>query len=164
MVLVGMPGSGKSAVGRILAEKTDRPFADTDLLITEKAGRSIPDIFREDGEPAFRDLESGIIRKLSDRGGQIISTGGGAVLRPENVTALKQNGRLFWLNRDPDALVPTDDRPLADTAEKMKQLYIAREPVYRSAADEIIPVEGSPADTAAVILGTGAPEETSGVS
>ena len=164
IVLVGMPGSGKSAVGRILAEKTDRPFADTDLLITEKAGRSIPDIFREDGEPAFRDLESGIIRKLSDRGGQIISTGGGAVLRPENVTALKQNGRLFWLNRDPDALVPTDDRPLADTAEKMKQLYIAREPVYRSAADEIIPVEGSPADTAAVILGTGAPEETSGVS
>ena len=85
------------------------------------------------------------------RGGQIISTGGGAVLRPENVTALRQNGRLFWLNRDPDALVPTDDRPLADTADKMKRLWVEREPVYRAAADEIIPVTGTPEQTAAQI-------------
>ena len=129
IVLIGMPGSGKSAVGRILAEKTGRSLADTDQLITEKAGKPIPDIFRENGEPAFRDLETEIIRALSKQGGQIISTGGGAVLRPENVTALRQNGRLFWLDRDPEALVPTDDRPLADTAEKMKQLYRVREPV-----------------------------------
>ena len=148
IVLIGMPGSGKSAVGRILAEKTGRSLADTDQLITEKAGKPIPDIFRENGEPAFRDLESEIIRALSKQGGQIISTGGGAVLRPENVTALRQNGRLFWLDRDPEALVPTDDRPLADTAEKMKQLYRVREPVYRAAADEIIPVTGTPEDAA----------------
>ena len=148
IVLIGMPGSGKSAVGRILAEKTGRSLADTDQLITEKAGKPIPDIFRENGEPAFRDLESEIIRALSKQGGQIISTGGGAVLRPENVTALRQNGRLFWLDRDPKALVPTDDRPLADTAEKMKQLYRVREPVYRAAADEIIPVTGTPEDAA----------------
>ena len=89
IVLIGMPGSGKSAVGRILAEKTGRSLADTDQLITEKAGKPIPDIFRENGEPAFRDLESEIIRALSKQGGQIISTGGGAVLRPENVTALR---------------------------------------------------------------------------
>ena len=148
IVLIGMPGSGKSAVGKILAERTGLPFADTDRLITEKAGKTIPDIFREDGEPAFRDLESAVIRNLSRQGGQIISTGGGAVLRPENVAALRQNGRLFWLNRDPDALVPTDDRPLADTAAKMKRLWLEREPVYRAAADEIIPVTGTPESAA----------------
>ncbi len=148
VVLIGMPGSGKSAVGRILSERTGRSLADTDQLITEKAGRSIPDIFRENGEPAFRDLESEIVRELSKLGGQIISTGGGAVLRPENVTALRQNGRLFWLDRDPEALVPTDDRPLADTTGKMKQLYRVREPIYRAAADEIIPVTGTPENAA----------------
>ena len=148
IVLIGMPGSGKSAVGRILAGKTGRSLADTDQLVTEKAGKPIPDIFRENGEPAFRDLESEIIRELSKQGGQIISTGGGAVLRPENVNALRQNGRLFWLDRDPEALVPTDDRPLADTAEKMKQLYRVREPIYRAAADEIIPVTGTPENAA----------------
>ena len=151
IVLIGMPGSGKSAVGRVLASETGRPFADTDQYITDKAGKAIPDIFREDGEPAFRDLESGIIRELSKQGGQIISTGGGAVLRPENVTALRQNGRLYWLNRNPDALVPTDDRPLADTVEKMKQLYLVREPVYRAAADEIVPVTGTPEKAAKMI-------------
>ena len=148
IVLIGMPGSGKSAVGRILAGKTGRSLADTDQLVTEKAGKPIPDIFRENGEPAFRDLESEIIRALSKQGGQIISTGGGAVLRPENVNTLRQNGRLFWLDRDPEALVPTDDRPLADTAEKMKQLYRVREPIYRAAADEIIPVTGTPENAA----------------
>ena len=151
IVLIGMPGSGKSAVGRLLAEQTGRTLADTDQLITEKAGKQIPDIFREHGEQTFRNLESMIIRELSRQSGQIISTGGGAVLRPENVAALKQNGRLFWLNRDPDSLVPTDDRPLADTAEKMRQLYIAREPVYRAAADEIVPVAGTPQDVVNLI-------------
>ena len=153
IVLIGMPGSGKSAVGKILAKKTGKPLADTDRLIVREAGKSIPDIFREDGEPAFRDLESGIIRELSKQGGQIISTGGGAVLRPENVAMLRRNGRLFWLNRNPDDLVPTDDRPLADTEAKMKQLYIEREPVYRAAADVIIPVTGTPQQTANQIPG-----------
>ena len=152
LVLIGMPGSGISAVGKILTETTGKPLADTDQLIVEKAGKSIPEIFREDGEPAFRDLESEIIRELSLQGGQVISTGGGAVLRPENVTLLRQNGRLFWLDRAPDSLVPTDDRPLADTAAKMKQLYQEREPVYRASADMIIPVFGTPEDTASLIL------------
>ena len=152
IVLIGMPGSGKSAVGEILTGRTGKPLADTDRLIVEKAGKSIPDIFREDGEPAFRDLESEIIRDLSMQGGQIISTGGGAVLCPENVTLLRQNGRLFWLDRDPESLVPTDDRPLADTDAKMKKLYQEREPVYRASADVIIPVFGTPESTAALIL------------
>ena len=152
VVLIGMPGSGKSAVGRMLAEKTGRPLVDTDQLIVEQTGKAITDIFREDGEPAFRDLESRVIRKLAKHGGQIISTGGGAVLRSENVTALRQNGRLFWLDRNPESLLPTDDRPLADTDAKIKQLYAKREPVYRAAADEIIPVTGAPEDTALQIV------------
>ena len=152
LVLIGMPGSGKSAVGKILTEATGKPLADTDLLIVEKAGKPIPEIFRDDGEPAFRNLESEIIRDLSLQGGQIISTGGGAVLRPENVAVLRQNGRLFWLDRNPDSLVPTDDRPLADTAEKMKKLYQEREPIYRTSADVIIPVFGTPEDTAQSIM------------
>ena len=152
LVLIGMPGSGKSAVGRILTETTGKPLADTDLLIVENAGKPIPEIFRDDGEPAFRDLESEIIRELSLQGGQVISTGGGAVLRPENVAMLRQNGRLFWLDRNPDSLIPTDDRPLADTSEKLEKLYQEREPVYRAAADVIIPVFGTPENTAALIL------------
>ena len=148
IVLIGMPGSGKSAVGRELARRTGRPLADTDLLIGQRAGKTIPEIFRDSGEKVFRDLESEVIRELAVRGGQVLSTGGGAVLRPENVTFLRQNGRLFWLDRNPDLLVPTEDRPLADTREKMKQLYLQREPVYRAAADEIIPVRGTPADAA----------------
>ena len=152
LVLIGMPGSGKSAVGRLLAEKTGLPFCDTDQLIVERAGRPITEIFRDSGEQAFRDLESEVIRNLSLRGGMIVSTGGGAVLRPENVTALRQNGRLFWLDRAPDALIPTDDRPLADTADKMKRLYAERQPVYNSAADEIIPVHDVPEKITEMIL------------
>lgn len=151
IVLIGMPGSGKTAVGHALAERTGFPFFDTDRLIVEKAGKQIPDIFRDSGEPAFRDLESEVIRDLAPRGGVIISTGGGAVLRPENVAALRQNGRLFWLDRDPDSLVPTGDRPLADTAEKMKRLYLERQPVYRAAADETVPVAGTPDQVAEII-------------
>ena len=151
LVLIGMPGSGKSAVGQALAEKTGLPFFDTDQLIVDRAGKPITGIFRDSGEKAFRDLESEVIRELSLRSGIIVSTGGGAVLRPENVTALKQNGRLFWLDRSPDSLVPTDDRPLADTADKMKALYIEREPVYRAAADETVPVEGTPEQLATII-------------
>ena len=152
LVLIGMPGSGKTAVGHILAEKTGLPFCDSDQLIVEKAGKPITEIFRDSGEQTFRDLESEVIRDLSLHGGTVVSTGGGAVLRPENVTVLKQNGRLFWLDRNPDALIPTDDRPLADTADKLKRLYAERQPIYKSAADEIIPVIGTPLQVAETIL------------
>ena len=79
IVLIGMPGSGKSAVGRELARRTGRPLADTDLLIGQRAGKTIPEIFRDSGKKVFRDLESEVIRELAVRGGQVLSTGGGAV-------------------------------------------------------------------------------------
>jgi len=148
MVLIGMPGSGKSTVSAALQARTGRPAVDTDTLIAEKAGKSIPEIFREDGEEAFRDLESEVIAEVSARGGQIIATGGGAVLRPENVTALKQNGRLILLDRPAEELVPTADRPLADTREKMDRLRRERGPVYRAAADCVISLHGTPEEAA----------------
>ena len=153
MVLIGMPGSGKSTVCAALRACTGRPAADTDALIEQKAGKSIPEIFREDGEQYFRNLESEVIAEVSARGGQILATGGGAVLRPENVRAMKRNGRLILLERPAEELVPTADRPLADTQEKMDRLRQEREPVYRAAADCTIQMEGSPEDTARMIEG-----------
>ena len=149
MVLIGMPGSGKSTVAAALQRRTGRPVADTDALIAGKAGKSIPEIFREDGEAAFRDLESEVIAEVSLRGGQIIATGGGAVLRAENVRALKRNGRLILLERPADTLMPTADRPLADTREKMDRLWREREPAYRAAADCTVRPEGTPEEAAA---------------
>ena len=129
--------------------RTGRPAADTDALIERKAGKTIPEIFREDGEKVFRDLESEIIGEVSVRGGQIIATGGGAVLRPGNVRALKRNGRLILLERPAEELIPTADRPLADTQEKMDRLRQEREPVYRVAADCTVQLRGTPEDAAA---------------
>ena len=151
IVLIGMPGSGKTAAGRILARRLGRRFLDSDRIVAERAGKSIPEIFRDSGETAFRALEAEVIRELSSGSGTVISTGGGAVLNPENVAALRRNGRLFWLNRPLGSLRPTDDRPLADTADKMARLFSEREPVYRAAADEIVPVSGTPEQTAEII-------------
>ena len=151
IVLTGMPGSGKSAVSSIRGERTGRDVIDTDRLIVEKAGMEITEIFRRYGEKHFRDLESEVIREAAARAGVIISTGGGAILRAENTDALRRNGRLVWLDRKPDDLVPTDDRPLADSREKMTALYAAREPIYRATADERIEVTGSAEDTASEI-------------
>ena len=151
IVLTGMPGSGKSTVAAVLQARTGREWADTDDLIVKAAGKSIPEIFWEDGEQAFRDMESAVIAEVSSRGGQIISTGGGAVLRPENVQALKRNGRLVLLERAAEMLVPTAGRPLADTREKMDRLWREREPVYRAAADITVRPCGTPEDAAAEI-------------
>ena len=151
IVLTGMPGSGKSAVSSILGARTGREVIDTDRMIVEKAGMEITEIFRRYGEKHFRDLESEVIREAAARAGVIISTGGGAILRAENTDALRRNGRLVWLDRKPDDLVPTDDRPLADSREKMTALYAAREPIYRATADERIEVTGSAEDTASEI-------------
>jgi len=122
--------------------------ADTDALVEQKAGKPIPEIFREDGEKAFRDLESEVVAEVSARGGQVIATGGGAVLRPENVTALRRNGRLILLERPAEELTPTADRPLADTRDKMDRLWREREPIYRAAADCTVCLTGTPEDAA----------------
>ena len=148
LVLIGMPGSGKSTVSAALQRRSGRPAVDTDARIEEKAGRSIPEIFRLEGEKAFRDLESEVIGEVSALGGQVIATGGGPVLRPENVRALRRNGRLVLLERPAEELTPTADRPLADTREKMERLRLEREPVYRAAADFTVRLRGTPEEAA----------------
>lgn len=152
IVLTGMPGSGKSTLGALLAKRLGRTLYDTDAEIVRKAGMPITEIFARYGEQHFRDLESAVIRDLSAQGGAIVATGGGAVLRRKNVDALKQNGTLVFLDRPLSDLLPTDDRPLADDARKLRALYAARYPVYTAAADVTVPVTGTPEETAKAVL------------
>jgi len=151
IVLTGMPGSGKSTVGRIIADQLHRDFIDTDALIVERYG-AIKEIFREHGEAYFRDLESEVIRDLAPLNGKVISTGGGAILRRENVDALRRNGELFFIDRSPEYLIPTDDRPLADKREKIERLYQRRIDIYMSTADYIIDGECDPEDVADSVI------------
>ena len=100
IVLIGMMGSGKTTVGRLLARRLGRELADTDALIEQRTGRSIPDIFARDGEPAFRALELELCRELSGRKGLVIACGGGLPMQEEAIAALKENGLVFWLDRE----------------------------------------------------------------
>lgn len=151
IVLIGMPASGKSSVGAILARELGRELVDTDELIAAKAGESIPDFFAKYGEAHFRDLESEAVREAAARTGVIIATGGGVVLRGGNVDTLRQNGRLFWLDRPLDELVPTADRPLGNSMEELKKRYEERYSLYAAAADERIADAGSAEEAAARI-------------
>ena len=143
IVLIGMPGSGKTTVGKILSEEFGMPFFDSDKVITEKSGREIPEIFEKDGESAFRKLESEAIFALSGKNGAIISTGGGAVLDPENVKNLSKNGKIYFIDRPLENLVPTADRPTAFDFEAMKKRFEERYDIYCSAADKIIKADFS---------------------
>ena len=147
VALIGMPGSGKSTVGRLLADKLGKKLTDTDEEIVRRAGKTVPEIFQTQGERAFRDLESEVIRHLSLSGGGVIATGGGAILRKENVDALRSNGVLIFLDRPLSELTPTSDRPLSDREDKLRALYREREPLYRAAADLTVPVRGTPENT-----------------
>ena len=147
LVLIGMPASGKSTLGRALAERTGRPFLDTDELIVGKSGKPIPQIFSDEGEAAFRAIESEVIRELSPRTGLVIATGGGAILDPENVRRLKRNGLLCFIRRDPERLSPTPDRPLSSDSAAMRALYQRRKEAYRRATELVIDNDGSLEDS-----------------
>lgn len=142
IVLTGMPGSGKSTVGKLLSEITGREFIDTDEMIVEKYG-VIPAIFEAEGEMAFRDKETEAIKEAAKRCGSVIATGGGAILRSENIEALKSSGKIFFLDRPIEQLIPTDDRPLARDAEAIKKRYEERYDLYNQTADVAIKVSGS---------------------
>lgn len=135
IVLIGMPSSGKTTVGRILAEKCGKQLADTDEYIVRKIGMPISDFFAKHGEAEFRKIEKETVAELSATGGRIIATGGGAVLDAENVRALKQNGVLVFLDRRPENLIATDDRPLASRRSALEKLYAERYDIYCAAAE-----------------------------
>lgn len=131
IVLVGMPGVGKTAIGRRIAENMKRKFVDTDTLIEERTGRSAEAWIRECGEAAFREQEAEIVREAALGRGIVIATGGGAVLREENRTALRRNGRVYWLRRPLEQLA-TAGRPLSGNPA---ELFERRRPFYTQAAD-----------------------------
>ena len=150
IVLIGMPGSGKSTVGQLLAEKAGKSFLDADAVIAAKAGCSIPEIFAKDGEAGFRAMETEVLSELGKQSGLVIATGGGCVTRAENHPLLHQNGRIFCLHRDLDKL-PTDGRPISQSND-LESLYRTRKPMYERFADYHIDNNGPAEATAAQIL------------
>lgn len=153
IVLIGMPSSGKTTTAMYLSSITGRSVVDTDDEIIKKIGMPISEYFALYGEEKFREVESEVIREVSAQNGIIIATGGGAVLKNENVKALKQNGRLYFLNRSVELLTPTSDRPTASDFEALRQLYFKRHEIYKSVADEIIPANGTIPQIAEIIKG-----------
>ena len=150
IILVGMPGCGKSTVGMALAQKLGKKFVDADQAIQERAGRSIPEIFAEDGEETFRKLETEALASLGKESGLIIATGGGCVTRPENYPLLHQNGRIFLLNRAVSKL-PKEGRPLSQKSA-LSEMYEKRRPMYLQFADTQIDNDGDLDKTLSQIL------------
>ena len=150
LMLIGMPGSGKSTVGAALAESLGRKLVDVDERIVELAGCSIPEIFEKEGEEGFRRIEHQAVCQVSKESGLVIATGGGVVTRPENMDPMRQNSLIVWLLRD-TALLPRDGRPLSQT-NSLTEMFKVREPLYRAAADCVADNNGSLEDTVKQIL------------
>lgn len=161
IVLIGYRGTGKSSVGTVLAERLGRRLISTDAEVVRRAGRPIPEIVRQSGWESFRDLESDVCRDLAGRDDLIIDTGGGAILRPQNVARLKTHGTLFWLTADVATIVTRiggdSQRPsLTGTksfTEEVEEVLRVRTPIYEAAADHVIGTDGrSLTDIAEAIL------------
>ena len=133
LILVGMPGCGKSTIGRKLAARLDRPLVDTDEEIVKRIGCTIPEYFASHGEEEFRKREHEVLRDFSSRSGQIIATGGGIVTRPENMDPLRENSMVVFLRREIEKL-PTRGRPISQSSD-LHELYEKRRPLYEAAAD-----------------------------
>ena len=149
IVLIGMPGCGKTTVGQALAQKTGREAIDLDKRIAARAGCSIPEIFARGGEAEFRALEREETAKAGALSGKILLTGGGVVKTPENYPSLRQNGRIYHLLR-PIEVLPTDGRPLSQGAD-LTAMWAEREPLYRRFRDAAIENTGTVEDTADAI-------------
>ena len=152
IILVGMPGCGKSTVGKILAEELSKAFVDADAELEKVFDRSIPDIFAQEGESGFREKETKILSDLGKRSGLVIATGGGCVTKAENYPILHQNGRIFWLQRNID-LLPTEGRPLSQT-NRLSEMYCVRKPLYEAFSDFTIDNSDSIHDTVSKITST----------
>jgi shikimate kinase len=154
IVLIGYRGAGKSAVGRRLAARLGRTLVSTDAEVVKRADRTIPEIVAKEGWEYFRDLESDICRELADRDQLVIDTGGGAILRPQNVEALKKNGTVFWLEASVEIIMKrigrdTQRPSLTGTksfVDEIQDVLRERTPQYQAAADHVIRTEDQPID------------------
>ena len=135
IVLIGMPGSGKTTVGKLLADSLGREFIDTDERIKSHERCEIADIFARVGEKGFRDIESQIIKQVASVSGAVIATGGGAVLREQNVNLLRGNSKIYFIDRPLEQITATPDRPLSSNREALEARYRERYPIYCAAAD-----------------------------
>jgi len=140
IVLIGMPGCGKTSIGSALAKRINRKFADTDMAVVEAAGKTVGDIFAQDGECAFRNLETKALEQICKQSGMVVATGGGVVTRPENLRLIRQNGIIVYLDRDISRL-PVSDRPLS-MQKGIDALAEARLPLYRQWAEHTAEVCG----------------------
>ena len=156
IILIGMMGCGKTTIGQMLAQQLGRPFVDCDQLLEERTGRTITEIFAQDGERGFRSLESQMLEQLSGQQGLVVATGGGAVLSRHNVVALRRNGILVFLQRPIEEICTTldiADRPLAQDGHKaFVARYHRRLPHYLSAANVVVQNFSTPQATVAEIL------------
>ena len=150
IVLIGMPGCGKSTIGALLSEATGRALCESDSLVEKSASLSIPEIFRQEAEAGFRKRETAALADLGKQSGRIIATGGGCVTCEENYPLLHQNGRIIWLQREIDKL-PKEGRPISMSVD-LKELYEQRLPLYRRFADCSIINDGPPEETVDLIL------------
>ena len=150
IVLIGMPGCGKSRIGRLLAEKLGRPLLEADRELEKAAGFTIPAIFAAEGEAGFRARETAILTELGKQSGTVISTGGGCVTHAENYPLLHQNGTIVWLRRDLNCLA-REGRPLSLNAD-LSAMYAVRAPLYERFADYIVDNDGAPEETISAIL------------
>ena len=150
IILIGMPGCGKTTLGTLLAQSLSRPFKDADTELEQTMGRKITYIIPNDGEAAFRALESETLLDLGKQSGLVIATGGGCVTVPGNYARLHRNGTIVWLKRDID-LLPTNGRPLSQ-AGKLWEMYEKRAPLYERFADFTVENSGDPMQTAREII------------
>lgn len=150
IILIGMPGCGKSTVGKLLAQELGRPFFDADREIEAAIGCDIPTYFAKCGEKAFRQRETEVLSALGKRSGCVIATGGGCVTQAENYPLLHQNGTIFWLKRELSAL-PSEGRPISQTTP-IQELYTQRKAFYERFCDQIIPNNTAPRDAVDAIL------------
>lgn len=135
IVLIGMPSCGKSTIGELLSKKLKKQYVDIDLLIEEKINSSIKDYIDKNGEDSFRNIEEEVVKDISKLNNQIISCGGGVIKRKININNLKQNGKIYFIDRSLELLTPTATRPLSNDLNKLKKLYEERYPIYLDDSD-----------------------------